>query len=108
VSVVKRELDVASNGQIIEWLKAELVDTVASLFRSLLKSGSDATVDALANLLIIAFVLGRRLGINFQIIELRVKHKLNSSINDTSGMDLYSEDLVYLQKYLESKESKKR
>jgi len=105
---VKRELDVAANGQVVEWLKAELVDSIASLFRSLLKAGNDATVDALANLVIITYVLGRRLGISFHVIEMRVKHKINSSINETKDFDLYSEDLVNLQKYLESKETKKR
>ena len=105
---MKREIDVATNLKIVEWLKAELVDTVGVLLKSLLKAGNDATVDALATLIIIAYILGRRVGISFQIIEMRVKHKLNSSINEAHDIEQWYGDLTYLQKYLESKENKKR
>jgi len=105
---MKKEIDITTNLKIVEWLKAELVDTVAVLLKSLLKAGNDATVDALATLIIIAYILGRRVGISFQLIEMRVKHKLNSSINDAHEIEQWYGDLTQLQKYLENKESKKR
>lgn len=104
---MKKELEVAENLKVVEWLKADLVDTVAALMKSLMKAGTDATVDALANLIIIAYVLGRRVGISYQVIEMRIKHKLNSSINDTPETERFYGDLTQLQKYLESKEQKK-
>jgi len=105
---MKKEIDITTNLKIVEWLKAELVDTVAVLLKSLLKAGNDATVDALATLIIITYILGRRVGISFQIIEMRVKHKLNSSIADAHEIEQWYGDLTQLQKYLENKESKKR
>jgi hypothetical protein len=108
LSVKKKELDPESNRKIVEWLKAELVDTVAQLLKSLLKTGSDATVDALATLIIITYVLGRRLGISFQVIEMRIKHKLNHSIDEATEVERRDGDLTQLQNYLESKENKKR
>jgi hypothetical protein len=108
VSGVKRELDITHNLKIVEWLKADLVDTVGVLMKSLMKAGSDATIDALANLIIIAYILGRRVGISFQVIEMRIKHKLNNSINDAHETEQFYGDLTQLQKYLEGKENKKR
>jgi MazG-like family len=108
VSQLKRELDITHNLKVVEWLKADLVDTVGALMKSLMKAGSDATVDALANLIIIAYILGRRVGISFQVIEMRIKHKLNNSINDAPENEQFYGDLTQLQKYLEGKENKKR
>lgn len=105
---MKRELDITHNLKVVEWLKADLVDTVGALMKSLMKAGSDATVDALANLIIIAYILGRRVGISFQVIEMRIKHKLNNSINDAPETEQFYGDLTQLQKYLEGKENKKR
>jgi len=105
---LKREQDITTNLKIVEWLKADLVETVGALLKSLLKAGNDATVDALANLIIIAYILGRRVGISFQLIEMRIKLKLNNSINDAHEIEQWYSDLTHLQKYLEGKESKKR
>ncbi|MEA4925104.1 MAG: MazG-like family protein [Syntrophomonadaceae bacterium] len=105
---MKKELDILNNIKIVEWLKADLVETVGTLMKSLLKAGNDATIDALANLVIIAYILGHRLGISFQVIEMRIKLKLNNSINDAHETEQWYEDLTHLQKYMEGKESKKR
>ena len=106
--VKRKEMDVASNLKVVEWLKAELVDTVAVLLKSLLKAGSDATGDALATLIIITYLIGKRVGVNFQIIDMRVRHKLNSSINQANEIEQHYGDLSQLQQYLEGKENKKR
>lgn len=105
---MKRELDILNNLKIVEWLKADLVETVGALMKSMLKAGNDATTDALATLIIIAYILGRRLGISFQVIEMRIKLKLNNSINDAHEIEQWYGDLTHLQNYMEGKESKKR
>jgi hypothetical protein len=103
----KKEFDTENNTKVIEWLKAELVDNVAVLLKSLLRTGSEVTSDALATIIIIVYILGRRLGINFRIIDLNVRHKLNSSLNEIHDVE-WGDDLRQLQTYLESKEDKKR
>jgi hypothetical protein len=103
----KKEIDTETNTKVIEWLKAELVDNVAVLLKSLLRTGSEVTSDALATIIIVVYILGRRLGINFRIIDLTVRHKLNSSLNVIHDVE-WNDDLRQLQTYLESKESKKR
>jgi hypothetical protein len=105
---LKREIDMINNLKTVEWLKADLVETVGALLKSLLKAGNEATTDALATLIIIAYILGRRLGISFQVIEMRMKLKLNNSINDTHEVEQWYDDLTNLQKYMEGKEIKKR
>lgn len=103
-----KEIDIATHLKVVEWLKAELLDSVAILFRSLLKNGSDATSDALATIIIVAYTLGRRVGISFQAIDMRLRYKLNTSINEAHEIEQWYGDLSELQKYLENKENKKR
>lgn len=108
MNVKNKELDIATNLKVVEWLKAELVESVAALLKSLLKAGNDATHDALATIIIVCYVLGRRVGISFQAIDMRIKHKINTSINDAHEIEQWYGDLSELQKYLEHKENKKR
>lgn len=105
---MKREPNRPADEKIVEWLKADIVDNVGVLLKSLFEKGNDATVDALANLIIDCYVLGRRAGVNFQVIDMRIKHRINSSINDLSDVDQVYGDLVQLRSYLEGKEQKKR
>ncbi|MEN6462717.1 MAG: MazG-like family protein [Syntrophomonas sp.] len=99
----KKDLDIAQNLKIVEWLKAELIESVADLFKSLLKTGSDATSDALATIIIVTYLLGRRVGISFQSIDIKLRDKLNISIREAPEADQWNSDLAELLNYLEKK-----
>jgi hypothetical protein len=101
--VRKKDLDIAQNLKIVEWLKAELIDSVADLFKSLLKTGSDATSDALATIIIVTYLLGRRVGISFQSIDNKLRDKLNISIRESTEFNEWNTDLTDLLNYLEKK-----
>jgi len=100
--VRNKELDIARNLKMIDWLKAELIDAVAELFKSLLKAGNEAVCDALATIMILSYLLGQRAGVSFASIDQRVRNKLHISLEDSLGgedwQDNLSELLVYLEK----------
>lgn len=98
-----KDIDVAHNLKVIEWLKAELVDSVGELFRSLLKTGSDATSDALATIIITVYLLGRRVGISFQNVDRKIRDKLDISIKEAQDVEEWYGDLDELFEYLEGK-----
>lgn len=108
MNVRNKDLDIASNIKIIEWLKSELLDSVAALFKSLLRASNDASSDALATIIIITYLLGRRVGISFQTVDMRLKHKLYTSINDAHEIEQWYGDLSELKEYLDNRDSKKR
>lgn len=97
------EIDIAKNLRVIEWLKADLVDSVGALFKSLLKKGDDMTGDALAAIIIICYLLGRRVGVNFATIDAQMKSKLNTSIDNATEMEQWNTDLSELCNYLGKK-----
>ncbi|MGE5422697.1 MAG: MazG-like family protein [Ignavibacteriales bacterium] len=100
---VKNHVDIAKNLRTIEWLKAELVESVSALFKALLKTGDDAVTDCLGTIIITTYILGRRLGISFQSIDFRVESKLRISINDAHEVEKWYGDLSVLLGYLENR-----
>jgi len=98
-----KELDIAQNLKTIEWLKAELVDSVAALFKALLQKGNDAIQDAASTMVIITYLLARRVGVTFSALDQAIKEKLRTSIKESEEIGSWSGDLSELYKYLESK-----
>ncbi|NLT19827.1 MAG: hypothetical protein GXY16_02380 [Syntrophomonadaceae bacterium] len=96
-----REIDVAKNLKTIEWLKAELAASVGGLFKALLKTGNDAVADALAAIIIVAYILGRRVGVSFQLIDATITSKLSEKIKESHEVEQWYGDLSDLQKYLQ-------
>lgn len=103
-----RDINIAKNLRVIEWLKAELVESVAALFKSLMRGGEDAISDALATIIITTYILGRRVGITFQHVDMKVQGKLRLSINEAHEVEKWYGDLSGLLKYLEEDKAIKR
>ncbi|MDD3878877.1 MAG: MazG-like family protein, partial [Syntrophomonas sp.] len=98
-----KELDIAQNLKTIEWLKAELVDSMAALFKALLQKGNDAIQDAASTIIIITYLLTRRVGVTYSVLDQAIKDKLSTSIKESEETGSWSGDLSELFKYLESK-----
>lgn len=71
----KGHLDVAKSIRVIEWLKAEMVGSVASLLKSLVNGGEDLIADCLAGIIMTAYVLGKRVGIAYSKVDQRLKEE---------------------------------
>jgi len=59
------ELDITKNVRALEWLKTELLAAVTLVFRAAAKGSEDILADALAQVVLIVYLLGRRLGVGF-------------------------------------------
>ncbi len=97
-----KEIDIAKNLRTIEWLKAELLDGVALLFKSLLRTSTETVGDILASIIMITYVLGKRLGLSFETIDSKIKSKLNKQISEKHELEEWYGDLTNLLRYLES------
>ncbi|MGE5415404.1 MAG: MazG-like family protein [Acidobacteriota bacterium] len=100
---MKSQVDIAKNIRIIEWLKAEMVESVAILFKSLLRTGDEAVSDCLATIIITTYILGKRVGVSFPHIDLKVESKLRFSINEAHEVEKWYGDLSALLGYLENR-----
>lgn len=98
-----KDFDVATNIKIINWMKAELLESVGKLFKAMLKSSNEAVTDAMAAIIIYTYLIGNKTGINFSQIDLKVKKRLSTSINNSKEIDQWHDDLMELLKYINNK-----
>lgn len=106
-----KEIDITRNIKIIEWLKSELLTDIANLFR-LLANGMkeevhDTISDTLSNIIIITYLLGRRLGLSYHAIEVKVQNKIKLGLVENHDVEKYYGDLAELSKHLNASRSGK-
>lgn len=90
---------IARNIRVVEWLKADMVSSLAALFKAKLAGSEELVVDALASLVVASYVLGRRLGINFARLDLRIEAKLRQGIDEGHEVERWYKDLSSLLNY---------
>lgn len=99
-------MDITKNVKTIEWLKSELLMTIASLYDILVKGvkdSQDALVDVLANIILVTYILGSRLGINFGRIDIRIKDKIKLGILEEHKIETWHGDLSNLKQHFDKK-----
>ena len=94
------EFDIAKNIKLIEMLKAQMLAAIAELYNSLACNESDIKKqgDILADLIIITYMLGEKIGVSFNSVDLKAIKKLKiGTLNEEEA--LYK-DAVKLLKYM--------
>ena len=74
-----RNSDVTKNVKIIEWMKKELILSVGDVFDLIFKGVKpldEVLQDTLANIIMITYLLAKRLGISFSEIDYKIKEKM--------------------------------
>ncbi len=107
MSLGDKSIDITKNIKIIEWLKSELLSSVASLFENLVKginSSREAIIDILANIILVTYVLGKRLGINYSNLDMRVKEKIRLGVLEDHKIESWFGDLSSLKKHMDGRE----
>lgn len=98
--MVQKDGDILKKVRVIEWLKAELLTNVAELFKALLKGTEHTITDAVVNLIIITNILARRVGIDFERIDIEVQRRLNQNIQQGHEVEKWFGDLSAYAEYL--------
>lgn len=80
ISPGEEQVDIARNIKTIDWLKTEVVGSVATLFRSMVRNNTDASVEALANLVVESYLLAKRLGVSFDTLDEKVERKAKLNV----------------------------
>jgi len=98
-----KELDIAKNIRLIEWLKSEIITSVAELFRLLtngIRGTQDALADCLASIIVACYLLGKRLGVHFGTIDQKVENKIRLGILEDHEIEKSYGDLSALKQHL--------
>ncbi len=97
------EINIAKNIRALEWLKAEMLDSLASLFKNLIKNGTEEIVDNIAQLIVCCFLLAKRLGLSFGQIEQQVYYKVNTLLKEGNQLEDWHGDISLFKEYLDMK-----
>ncbi|MCR4435155.1 MAG: MazG-like family protein [Clostridiales bacterium] len=99
-----KEIDITRNIRLIEWLKSELLRDVANLFQSLANGMKeeihDSAADTLANIILISYLIGRRLGLGYTAIEMKIENKVKLGLVENHDVEKHYGDLSELSKHL--------
>ncbi len=105
-----KEIDITRNIKVIEWLKSEILTDIANLFRTLVNGATEELhgylSETLSNIILICYLLGRRLGISYNAIEMKIQNKIRLGLIEDSNIEKYYGDLSELAKHLNSSRTK--
>lgn len=102
-----RNSDVIKNVKIIEWMKKELILSVGDVFDLIFKGVKpldEALQDTLANIIMITYLLAKRLGISFSEIDYKIKEKIRIGIDQNHSVESWYGDFSNLKKHMENRE----
>ena len=79
MGLYEKEIDITSNIKSIESLKRGLLGGVEALFKTLAGEGRDnlhdTISDILSSIILICYILARRLGVNYTAVENKIRNK---------------------------------
>lgn len=93
-------MDLAKRAKVIEWLKTEVMDYVARLFKSLWEGSTTKVVDSLASLIVSSYILGRRVGISYRELDDSILDKLKRSKQEGHQLEDWYQDISALDEHL--------
>jgi hypothetical protein len=97
------DFNIAKNVRIIEWLKAEIVTGIGSLFKSMIKNNEEAILESLAWLITGCYFLGKRLGFSYTKIDAKIEQQLGSSAMQDHEIEEWYGDVSNLHYYFKEK-----
>lgn len=112
MTLFDNQIDITKNIKIIDWLKSELLTDVANLFKALVngvkEEVSETLADTLANIILICYLLGKRFGINYSSIEIKIENKIRLGLVENHDVEKYYGDLSELSKHLNKSRVRKQ
>lgn len=98
-----KEMDVARKAKIIEWLKTEMIEEMAQLFRGLWEGRQAKIVDGLASLIVSSYLLARRMGVGYRELDETVLAKLKEHKRENHQLEEWYGDLSSLERHLDGR-----
>jgi len=93
------QFDIAKNAKVLDDLKADLVSTVASLLKTIVRGSQDTIIECLAAIIITVYIIGRRLGMKFYQIDQEVHNQLFKAVGCDHEVEKWFNDISSLKQY---------
>ncbi|AFS79843.1 hypothetical protein Curi_c28560 [Gottschalkia acidurici 9a] len=100
---MRNKIDITKNIKMIEWLKSELLTAIALLFETLvkgIKNSQELVLDIIANIILITYLLGKRLGLSFESIDAKIEDKAKLGRIEEHNIEQWYGDLTNLLNHI--------
>ncbi|MEN6414047.1 MAG: MazG-like family protein [Veillonellales bacterium] len=98
------ESDILRKLRLIEGLKAELVTNVGQLYQAMAQNSEGAIREGIAGIIVLCYVLARRLGIDFASLDEEVLTRAGQYIKREHEAEQWFGDFSEYQRHLRRKE----
>lgn len=98
-----KDKSITKNLKVIEWLKTELLSNVSSLFKSMIKNQEEKILTILANIVMAAYLLAKRLGYSFQQLNRRLEERLQDNIHAEHQIENWYGELSQLLEHFKKR-----
>lgn len=98
-----KDIDIIKNMRTVEWLKAQLLNSVANLYTNLAngeKNTRENLEDSISNVLLESLLLGKRLGLSYENIEKALEENIKINLIQEHKIESWYGDLSGLLEYL--------
>lgn len=93
------DMDIIKNVKTIEWLKSELLSSIAYLYELLAKEEDytkESVTDIISNIILLSFLLSKRLGLNYEDVISSFQDKVKLNIAEEHKIEKWYGDLSEL------------
>ncbi|WP_199616931.1 MazG-like family protein [Paenibacillus alkalitolerans] len=98
-----KEMDVAKKAKVIDWLKTEMLDQIAHLFRGLWEGKQEKIADSLASLVVSCYVLARRIGLSYRDLDQAIADKIRAHAEEEHQLEQWYGDMSALERHMDGR-----
>ncbi|MFO7819080.1 MAG: MazG-like family protein [Halanaerobacter sp.] len=99
-----KDKSITKNLKVIEWLKTELLGNVSSLFKLMIKKQEEKILTVLANIVMAAYLLAKRLGYSFQQLNRKIEDRLQENIHSGHQIENWYGELSQLLEHFKKRD----
>jgi hypothetical protein len=96
----ERGIQFAKSIKVVEWLKTEIIDQIAHLYKGIHHANQLVIIDSLSSLIVSIYVLARRIGFTFHELDQAVVQKLKEHTKEGHQLEQWYGDLSSLEEYM--------
>lgn len=99
-------MDIIRNLRTIEWLKSEVLTSIANLYELLAKGEDNVKEDLedlISNIILLSYLLGIRLGLDYEDINSNLEDKIKLNLIEGHKIEKWYGDLSRLLEFITSK-----
>ncbi|MDU2065098.1 MAG: MazG-like family protein [Sporomusaceae bacterium] len=101
--MLHQEPDLLKKIKLMDWLKAQLAVGVGQVLSAAAERSENLLVEALASLAVTVYILARRMGIDFSVLEEAMLQKVKNLGRQSSELERQFGDYSQLERYLRQK-----